>query len=75
LEAGFRYRMNVCFPSLPEPPQRPAPPPGVEFEIVGVKANCVDYAFSVSDEIGRLDLALIAGSEGARFKAATPRGP
>ena len=74
LEAGFGYRMNVCFPSLGSAPEAPAAQPGVLFEIVGVKGTCVDYAFSVSAEVGRLDLALIAGKEGAVIKT-TPLIP
>ena len=73
LEAGFRYLMNVCFPSLLTPPETPSPTAEVHFEIVAVKRNCVDYVFSVSDKIGRLDLALIAGKEGATIKTTSVR--
>ena len=67
--------MNVCFPSLLTPPETPFPTAEVHFEIVAVNGNCVDYVFSISDEIGRLDLALIAGKEGADIKAAPVSAP
>ena len=67
--------MNVCFPSLLTPPETPSPTAEVHFEIVAVNGNCVDYVFSISDEIGRLDLALIAGKEGAYIKTTLIQSP
>ena len=67
--------MNVCFPSLPTPPETPSPTAEVPFEIVAVKGNCVDYAFSITDRVGRLDLALIAGKGDADIKAAPVSAP
>ncbi len=73
LQVGFRYLMNVCFPSLLTPPETPSPTSEIHFEIVAVKGNCVDYVFSVTDQVGRLDLALIAGKEGAYIKTTSVR--
>jgi hypothetical protein len=73
IQPGFAYKMNVCFPSLKTAPQTPPNPPGVRFEITGTKGNCVDYDFFVSDKIKRLDLAVIAGKEGARFKTTSSK--
>lgn len=75
VKPGFVYKMNVCFPSLDTPPQTPPNPPGIRFEVIGTKGNCVDYEFFVSDKIKRLDLAVIAGKEGARFKTTEIREP
>jgi len=73
LEPDFVYQMNVCFPSLKTVPKTPASPPDVHFEVTGSKGNCVDYEFSVSDQVERLDLSVVASREGARFSTSPSR--
>jgi len=65
-EPDQEYEMEVCYASLLSAPSNPALPAGVQLKIsASQKPNCIDYRLTVSKDLVRADLNLIAGAKGA----------